>query len=356
MRANSRPLFSIALLATALLVHSNNSQAVEPEKELSGWSFYFDNDFFTAGDRDNDYTGGIAFKLAGTGVKSSFLSVDSWLESFDRLSGFTRSFDDKTSFKTHAMEYGITLFTPVDISASNPVFDQHPYASLLFVSNTQMVVVPEEFLSYQSTLTVGFLGLPVAGELQKTMHELFDADRPNGWDNQISAGGELTFRYSISRSRNYIFSHEGPRIFELKTSTEANIGFATDVGVSFSLRWGTIQTPWWTFNPHNAEYISLGSPVATISQGNITESYLWLGMSLKYRFYNAFLEGQFRDSVVTYDRDDLDPFIKEIWLGYTHEFEQHWQLSVFIRARNNEIDLPTVNDPMWGGFIISQSF
>lgn len=356
MREFPRHCFSIALLAAALITHSSMSLAVEPEKEFSGWSFYFDNDFFTLGNRDNDYTGGIAFKLSGTGANSAFLSVDSWLESVDQVSGFTRLFDDKASFKTHSIEYGVTLFTPENITTTSPIFDQHPYASLLFVSNTQVVVIPEDFVSYQSTLTVGFMGLSLSGELQKSLHRLFNADRPNGWSNQISAGGEPTFRYSISRSRNYVFSSEGPRIFELKTTSEANVGFATDVGVSFSLRWGTIQTPWWTFNPHNAEYISLGSPVATVTQSNTTESYLWLGMSLKYRFYNAFLEGQFRDSVVTYDRDDLNSLIREVWLGYTYEFEQNWQLSGFIRARNHEIDLPTVNDPVWGGFIISRSF
>ncbi|MFV2032792.1 MAG: lipid A-modifier LpxR family protein [Gammaproteobacteria bacterium] len=61
------------------------------------------------------------------------------------------------------------MFTPENITTTSPIFDQHPYASLLFVSNTQVVVIPEDFVSYQSTLTVGFMGLSLSGELQKSL-------------------------------------------------------------------------------------------------------------------------------------------------------------------------------------------
>ena len=79
-------------------------------------------------------------------------------------------------------------------------------------------------------------------------------------------------------------------------------------------------------------------------------------MSLKYRLYNALLQGQFRSSEVTYDSDELKQLVAEIWIGYTHEFEQSWQVSGFIRARSMEIDLDNLDDPVWGGFIFGQSF
>ncbi len=338
------------------LLFMNVSEAFEAEKENSGWSFYFDNDFFALGDRDNDYTGGMALKLAGTRVKSSWLSVDKLLGKVNDFTAFNNFFKAEEFFTTHSMEMGFTLFTPENLESTEPIHDQHPYASLFFINNTRMVIVPEEYLTYQSTLTIGLLGLPLAGKLQKTIHSILDADEPNGWGNQISAGGEPTFKYSVSRSRNYVIDATGPYQLELKTSTEANIGFSTDMGMSVSMRLGSIQTPWWSFNPHNSEYISLGSPVVATSNKDKIESYLWLGGSVKYRFYNAFLQGQFRDSEVTYNRDELNPIIVELWLGYTHGFEQQWQLSGFIRARNNEIDLATVDSPVWGGFIINKAF
>lgn len=345
---------SIVILMFPVLMYINSTHASEPEKENTGWSFYFDNDLFALGERDNDYTGGVALKFSGSGVKSSFLSFDSWLEKADQISGLPLIYEDKKYFTTHSMEMGFTLFTPEDLTISSPIFNQHPYASLFFINNTRMAIVPDEFLTYQSSLTVGFLGLPLGAEVHKSLHKMFGAEKPRGWDNQISAGGEPTFKYSVSRSRNYVYELTNHKRLELKTSAESNIGYSTDIGASISLRWGSIRSPWWSFNPHNAEYISLGSPIVSCEKCDFKESYLWLGMSLKYRLYNALLQGQFRDSEVTFDRDELVPVLAEFWLGYTHEFAQHWQLSAFLRARSQEIDLPALSDPVWGGFIISR--
>ncbi len=52
-----------------------------------------------------------------------------------------------------------------------------------------------------------------------------------------------------------------------------------------------IDTPWWSFNPHLAEYVSLGSPVAVRHEGGRREMYVWRGGSLWYRVYNAILQG-----------------------------------------------------------------
>jgi hypothetical protein len=35
------------------------------EKDWSGWALYFDNDLLTAGNKDQNYTGGIAITLSG---------------------------------------------------------------------------------------------------------------------------------------------------------------------------------------------------------------------------------------------------------------------------------------------------
>ncbi len=63
----------------------------------------------------------------------------------------------------------------------------------------------------------------------------------------------------------------------------------------------------------NAEFINLGSP-SDIGQlrGN-GESFCWAGISLKYRFYNVMLQGQFRSSEITYGRDELEPVIAAIY-------------------------------------------
>jgi hypothetical protein len=276
----------------------------------------------------------------------------------NRFSRLENVFADREHFKRHNFEFGFTFFTPSAISVAEPLPDDHPYASLFFVSNTQQTILPESRTAYQSSLTVGFLGLNIADDVQGLTHDLFDSDKPKGWANQISAGGEPTAKYGVSRQKTH-FQRFGPRGLrgEFKTSLEANVGFSTDAAVGFSWRWGRISTPWWSFNPHQAEYINLGAPVA--AAGSATggrEFYFWAGASLKYRFYNAILQGQFRDSEVTFKRSELESVIAEVWVGVTKQLKSRLSASVFLRGRTKEISGPRGRTPVWGGVIISRAF
>jgi len=347
---------SIICFCALLMGFSGSASGFGSEPYNSGWSLYVDNDLFALNKRDFDYTGGVALKLSGSRAQSALLSLDKGLQVIDEWAGFDRWFAGKDYFSRHNIEYGFTLFTPKDLEVSTPIFDQHPYASLFFVSNSLMVVVPQERVTFQSSLTLGLLGLPLARDVQSTIHRAVGAETPKGWDHQISDGGEPVFRYALMRSKNLLFPRVLHHPLELKFSTEANLGFSTDVGASVSIRWGAIHTPWWSFNPHNAEYISLGTPSMRRLLNERSESYLWAGGGIKYRFYNALLQGQFVDSDVTYQRSELNSRIVELWLGYTQDFSPQWQFSIFLRARNSEIDLPQLRNPVWGGFIISKRY
>lgn len=328
------------------------------EKYNTGWAFYLDNDVLTTGNRDQDYTGGFAVTLSGYRAMEYPISVGSWLVGLDRFSRFQNLYKDRNHFQRHSLEFGITLFTPSDISVSEPIPDDHPYASLFFIANTEQTVMPEDNVAYQSTLTVGFLGLDIAEDIQESVHDIVGAEKPKGWDNQISAGGEPTAKYTVSRQKT-VSRHSGAGGIdhEFKTAMEGNFGFSTDVNVGISWRWGRISTPWWSFNPHQAEYINLGSPViAKTKQGRRSEFFLWAGGTIKYRFYNAVLQGQFRDSAVTFDRSDLEHVITEVWIGVTKDFSGGLSGSLFIRGRTEEIKGPNKRRPVWGGIILSKAY
>ena len=337
----------------------NDELTADPteEKHNTGWAFYLDNDVLTTGDRDQDYTGGFAVTQSGLRATKGF-SINGWLAGLDRFSRFQKLYEGREHFQLHSFEFGVTLFTPADISVSTPIFDDHPYASLFFIANTQQTVVPEDDVGYQSTLTIGLLGLDIAEDLQKGIHDLLGADEPKGWDNQISSGGEPTFKYTVSRQKPHFRRYRptgGGR--EFKSSIEGNIGFTTDINVATSLRWGRISTPWWSFNPHQAEYINLGSPIVAAAEADgRREFYVWLGINLKYRFYNAILQGQFRDSVVTFSRSELEHVIAEGWIGVTKEFRGGWRGSLFVRGRTEEIKGPNARTPVWAGIILSRAY
>jgi len=348
------------LISLVLISFSALGSDLDPlyERDRTGWALYFDNDLFTGGGNDQDYTGGVAITLSGARTTEYPLSVDGWLTALNGFSGLERVYGDHENFQRHNFEFGFTLFTPNDISTPEPIADDHPYASLFFVSNTQQTILPNRNVSYQSSLTVGFLGLGIADDVQSLIHDLTGSDKPQGWANQISAGGEPTARYGVSRVKTHLQrqGYHGLRT-ELKTSVEANVGFSTDVAAGVSWRWGRINSPWWSYNPHQAEYINLGAPTASSSAlGGSREFYVWAGASLKYRFYNAILQGQFRDSEVTFKRSELEPVITEAWIGVTREFKGGYSASLFLRGRTKEIRSLSGDPPLWGGIIFSRAY
>lgn len=339
-------------------INNNTNRSSITQKYNSGWAVYIDNDLFSSAETDRDYTGGLAVTLSGRRAQEFLLSTDSWLDTIDRWVRFDTLYKQSPHFQLHSFEYGFTLFTPRDTSIVEPILDDHPYASLFFIANTEQTVKPADKISYQSTLTLGILGLPVAEDVQVSLHQLTGTALPKGWENQISYGGEPTAKYTVSAQKTLSNIYRVSAIdYDIKANVEANIGYSTDINAGFSGRWGRINTPWWSFNPHQAEYINLGSPVvADRLDGSKSEFYFWAGFNIKYRFYNAILQGQFRESAVSYSRDQLESFIYEAWMGVTREFATGFNASFFVRGRTAEIKGPNARKPLWGGFIFSRSY
>ncbi len=326
------------------------------ESDYTGWSLNVDNDLFTGGSRDRDYTGGIAVSVSGARTRDWVFSLDNARATLARLSGFERLFKHQTQLSQHTIEFGLALFTPSDISIPEPISFDRPYASLFFIANAAQYIVPERKLSFQSVFTVGALGLPLADTVQSGIHNVIGSELPEGWDNQISDGGEPTARFSLSVQKT-LLEGGGPGLStQVSVSSEANIGFTTDAGVGWGVRWGRLVRPWHTFNPHPAEYISIGVPPANDNRTtNKRETYLYAGATLRYRLYNAILQGQFRDSAVSFDFDQLNPVVGEAWAGFLTEFRSGYRFGLFVRGRTAELSKDVGRNPVWGGILISRS-
>ncbi|MCU7932948.1 MAG: lipid A deacylase LpxR family protein [Candidatus Thiodiazotropha sp. (ex Codakia rugifera)] len=323
----------------------------------TGWQFYFDNDISFNDEKDRNYTGGLALTLSGKRAATYWFSIDGWLNGLDRLSGFESLQKGNAGIDRHALEFGLTIFTPDDIAEQEAISDDHPYANMLFMANSQTTVYPDRGLIFQSTLLLGLLGTAVGEQVQKAIHNLTDSDEPQGWKNQISEGGELTAKYTLS-TQKILLSHQGNISYDIRGGVEAGIGYSTDLNSSISFRLGKLNTPWWSFTPHQSEYISLGQTFGDNAQqgANPAELFVWGGLNLKYRLYNVILQGQFRDSAVTYDHDDLEPLILDGWLGITKTFRNGFGVSFVMRKQNNEIKGSGRNDPFWSGLIISRTY
>src|SRR5262249_13985951 len=153
------------------------------------WSVHFDDDLFSFADRDRDYTGGVTFGLTGMRAHDHPLSLAGALEHVDRATRFAAWRADAV-LEGEALEIGVLLFTPQNLAASQPLHDDRPYANLLYAASSQVALDESRGAAFQSTLSVGVLGLPIAEALQRAVHSVVGSTKPLGYSHQISDGGE----------------------------------------------------------------------------------------------------------------------------------------------------------------------
>ena len=353
-------LLSVAVLLSFTLVArlTYAKDAIIPslagEPYNSGWSLQMDNDLLTPKNHDRDYTGGIALSFAGKRVQQWPVSLDSTLKKFNRWLAVT---DVDSRPTLHSMQVGIAAFAPQDLKRDDVNVDDRPYASLVYLTNSRQSLEDSGRTAIQSTLTVGVLGTHISKVLQKEIHKLSKSDSPQGWKHQIANGGEPTFRYTYASQHLLINSDDRLR-FEVKYSNEASLGFLTEANSSISARWGLIKTPWWSFAPDRAEYFSQPSAgLLKVSRRGASEFYIWTGAKIRARVYNAFLQGQFRESELRYDWQEVRPVLAEAWFGITKQVTPHTRLSWIMRYQSSELRGGNGDrDLVWGSVLLNRDF
>lgn len=314
----------------------------------TSWAIGIDNDILVPGSRDQDYTYGFNVTFVGQSTEDQWASLHGPLDWINLQTGFDNL--TESSIGASKTEYGLFGFTPEDITQSGVQSDDRPYASLVYVSSSREQYYPIQEVSWQSTLTLGFMGLSIVGDFQNQVHSAVNGIKPMGWDNQISAGGEPTARYSISRQG--LLSKRNSEL-EFKNTFQASLGYITEASWSLSGRAGNIQTPWVSFNPELANYGEKSVPNTRVK---VTEQYVWAGISLKARAYNAFLQGQFKESSVTYDSDEINHVLVETWLGYTLALTNGYSFTYSIRGHTSELKKGKGDrNVIWGGVLISRT-
>lgn len=158
-------------------------------------SVSWENDV-VAGKDGGGYTNGIYFSLGqrndpGEGVtKPPLLTLPlAWMVD-----------DDPTyAYKLHSI--GQAMVTPEDITKEIPDPADAPYAGLLYLRSTY-VVVKNDFADHVAML-VGIVG-PSSGaeQTQKFVHKVVGSDQPKGWDYQL----DDKFVWQIQRTAVWRFS------------------------------------------------------------------------------------------------------------------------------------------------------
>lgn len=332
-----KPLLA-PVLFTATIAHSATPSVLT----LSA-----DNDLFSPIQNDRDYTAGVAIAYSGDGLQGDWNLTGRSLNAIDALFLPEGTSDQGPG----ALEFGVYGFTPEEISSSPVIEDDRPYSSLVYLSSSRSQSIQGSDNTWTSTLTIGVLGLDIFENGQNLVHEIIDSPKAEGWRHQISDGGELTARYSLAY-HSPLGNRSGDN--QWKSTFFGSVGYLTEVGAALVFRDGLISSPSERFNPELSTY---GEGVSGLNSGRSNESYFWGGIAAKVRIYNAFLEGQFRDSEHTISRSQLNIGLLEAWAGYTHSFLDAYKFSYVLRAQSSEIKEGKGDRTLlWGGFIFSKTF
>ncbi|GAA3573283.1 lipid A deacylase LpxR family protein [Marinobacter xestospongiae] len=332
----------IASLATVGFASSAHAQSGDSVLAIST-----DNDLFAPTQTDRDYTAGLAITYSSNSAEFIDNPVSQVSQGLDGV--LLPVLGGRVEIpKSAALELGAYGFTPEEISASDIDRSDRPYSSLVYLSASQSYESPDADSGWTTSMTVGVLGLNAFNASQNAVHKLVGSDRANGWDHQISDGGEATLRYSAAYHQYLDASQPNQKY---KVTYFGSVGYLTEFGAALVFRDGLISSPDNRFNP---ELMAYGERAPGVSAPGGRESYFWGGLSVKARAYNAFLQGQFRDSDHELGANDLNVLLAEVWGGYTHSFVGGSEISYVLRVQSSEIKSGKGDRTLaWGGIVLS---
>ena len=328
------------------------------EPSAVGAGLVLDEHLLTNGSRDRDYSGGGELTLSGQRAGVLGRLLDGALGFVDLKTCPGGRFAESGWTSAHAFAAGLVVFTPRDLTARARVAGDRPYASEFFLSAGRRYTSPETDVVYDSTLTVGMLGLNAAASVQRALHNLTGSIKPEGWSHQISAGGEPTARYSAARQAWLADYGSGAWHGDSKWTAAGSLGTVTEASVALDARWGRPESPWWAFAPEENMYVQETQPTPPLLGLDApAEIFVFAGARAKARAYNAFLEGQFRHSDLTYRAGDLNAVLGEAWAGLELRTSSGWAVQYLARWESPELRSGIGSRSIvWGSIEITKAF
>lgn len=180
----------LSIASTAILLFLappcpvNADPGADPDRELTTFSFYLENDYFV-GD-DSQYTNGLKFAWSSP-VHTDYpqdVWPHRWFYPVIRFLPFDNFFDSDKG-KNITLAFGQNIYTPEDIEETELIKDDRPYAGITYLS----MGFHSRLESQMKTLEfyVGLVGPnSYAEECQQAVHRIVKDIEPAGWDNQLN--------------------------------------------------------------------------------------------------------------------------------------------------------------------------
>lgn len=322
MKKQLRQNLWLGLVLLASLLDPNGVLAEQDQDNPWAHSIFFENDLFNG--TDSNYTNGVKYSLI-----SPDLSLHAKQGHFPRKVlevihkvPFIRDSGPEFSHKAE-FSFGQNMYTPADISRSDLITDDRPYAGWSYVGlayhrKTKFV----EHLDFLDSVEIqmGMVGpLAYAEETQTRVHELRNIDTAEGWVNQLKNEPGLV----VAFERKWLFYTNSASL--LTADAIVHVGgalgnVATYVNTGLEIRYGLNL-------PRNFG-VSLIRPAGStlFTPSKKPSLYLFGAVNGKYVLRDIFLDGNTLTDSHSIDKEDwvadfaggITLSYRNLMLTYTH--------------------------------------
>lgn len=227
---------------------------------------------------------------------------------------------------------GQVIQTPDDLSRSDLIEEDVPYAGALTVQSSWYAYNNNEFRGFE--ITVGIIGpLSLAEPTQKVLHELIDVTHPQGWDNQLETEPVININYMRKQK---LWRSGTPSDLSYDISINGNVGLGnlfTLGSMSLEMRFGNNMPGGFAYIPDpigvSMHYLASLRP----ANPNKASFYITLVFSSSLYVHSIFLDGNtFRDSH-SIDKEPLVGFV----IAALHYEKRTWGIHFTIIESSNNV-------------------
>lgn len=278
-------------------------------------SVYFENDLFNS--TDSNYTNGVKYTLISPDLSPHTRTarlpreVLEWIHRVPLIRDSGPDFSHKAEFSL-----GQNMYTPADISRTDLIRDDRPYAGWTYLGLAyHRQARPEKGLHFLDSVEIqlGMIGpLSYAEETQTLVHELRGIETAEGWDHQLRNEPGLV----VAFERKWLFSPDtnAPLSGDAIVHAGGALGnVATYLNSGLELRWG--------LNLPGNFGASLIRPAGStrFAPARKPGVYLFAAVNGKYVLRDIFLDGNtFTDSHSIDKRD----FVADLAAGLTISYDK----------------------------------
>jgi hypothetical protein len=290
----------LLLFLLAILLLPNTVLAEQDQGNPWAQSIFFENDLFNG--TDSNYTNGVKYSLISPDLSphaKQGLFPRKVLELIHKIP-YLR---DSGSEYSHPAEFsfGQNMYTPSDISRSDLIIEDRPYAGWSYVGlayhrKTKFI----DHLDFLDSVEVqmGIVGpQSYAEETQDLVHEMRDIDTAKGWDNQLKNEPGMV----VAFERKWLFYPKSTRLLTADAIVHAggalgNVAIYVNTGLE--LRYG--------LNLPRSFGVSLIRPAGStlFAPSRSPSLYLFGAVNGKYVIRDIFLDGNTFTDSHSIDKED----------------------------------------------------